>query len=113
MTNNDSLRSLRYTFNLEDSEVIEIFLKAECIVTRTQVSAWLKKDSDPNFESMDGSKLASFLNGLIIKNRGKKEGPTPNPEKWMNNNLILKKIKIALDLKSDDINALLKSAGVF
>lgn len=111
MTNNDSLRSLRYTFDLDDLEVIKIFSLVDHLVTRTQISDWLKKDDDPNFESLKGSELASFLNGFIVRNRGKKEDSIPAPEKWMSNNLILKKVKIALDLKSGDIKNILNSAG--
>lgn len=111
MTNNDSLRSLRYTFNLNDSTMIKIFSFANLEVTREQVSQWLKKDEDPNFVSLKGVELASFLNGFIIKNRGKKDDKIPEPETWMTNNLILKKLKIALNFKSDDVKEILASAG--
>ena len=47
--------------------------------------------------------LASFLNGFIIEKRGKREGEQPVPEKRLNNNLILRKIKIALNLKDTDM----------
>jgi uncharacterized protein YehS (DUF1456 family) len=47
--------------------------------------------------------LAIFLNGLIIEKRGKREGPQPEPEDPLTNNMILRKLKIALDLKTDDI----------
>lgn len=111
MTNNDSFRSLRFTFDLDDAEMIKIFGMGDLEVNRTQVSSWLKRDEDPNFEPIKGSEFASFLNGFIIKNRGKKEGSTPPPEKWMTNNLVFKKIKIALELKSDDVKDILKSAN--
>ncbi len=107
MTNNDSLRSIRYTFNLSDSKMIKIFSLANATVTREQVSCWLKRDDDPDYKSLKGSEFASFLNGFIIKKRGKRDGAVPEPEKWMTNNLILKKLKIALELKSDDVKEIL------
>jgi len=107
MTNNDSLRSLRYTFNLNDSKMIKIFSLVEVKVTREQVSQWLKREEDSDYVSMKGSEFSNFLNGFIIKNRGKREGPLPEAEKWMSNNLVLKKLRIALELKSDDIKELL------
>jgi len=107
MTNNDSLRSLRYTFNLNDSKMIKIFSLVGVKVTREQVSQWLKREDDSDYVSMKGSEFSNFLNGFIIKNRGKREGPPPEAEKWMSNNLVLKKLRIALELKSDDIKALL------
>jgi len=108
MTNNDSFRSLRYTFNLNDKKMIKIFSLGNLDVTREQVSQWLKRDDDPDYKSLKGSEFASFLNGLIIKNRGKRDdAPPPEPESWMTNNLILKKLKIALELRSDDIKDLM------
>ena len=47
--------------------------------------------------------LACFLNGLINEMRGKKEGNQPEPENRLNNNIIFKKLKIALNLKAEDI----------
>jgi uncharacterized protein YehS (DUF1456 family) len=111
MNNNDSFRSLRYTFNLNDKKMIKLFSLAGLEVTREQVSQWLKREEDPDYKSLKGSEFASFLNGLIIKNRGKREGPPPKPEDWMTNNLILKKLKIALELKSDDIKELLEMSN--
>ena len=35
--------------------------------------------------------------------RGKKEGTQPEPEDKLNNNIIFKKLKIALNLKAEDI----------
>ena len=54
--------------------------------------------------------MATFLNGLIIKNRGKKEGAEPEAEHFLNNNMIFRKLKIALDFKDDDILAVMDLA---
>jgi len=103
MTNNDVLRRIRYTFDFDDSKMISIFGMAESTVTREQVSNWLKKDDDENFQECSDEELATFLNGLINDKRGKKEGDQPIPEKRMTNNDIFKKLKIALNLKNDDV----------
>ena len=52
--------------------------------------------------------LARFLNGLIIKNRGSKDDGIPEPETFLNNNSVLRKLKIALSLQADDLIAILK-----
>ncbi|MCK4744088.1 MAG: DUF1456 family protein [Sulfuriflexus sp.] len=103
MTNNDVLRRLRYAFDFEDSKMIAIFGLADHKVTRAQVSDWLKKDDDPDMQEMEDIELATFLNGFINDRRGKKDGPQMEPEKRINNNIILRKLKIALDLKAEDI----------
>jgi len=103
MSNNDILRQIRYTFDFSDAEMIALFGLARQQVTRAQVSDWLKKEEDPAFQEMDDEHLAIFLNGLINGKRGKKEGPQPVPEEQLNNNIIFRKLKIALNLKDEDI----------
>jgi len=108
MDNNDILRRTRYAFDLNDFKMIEIFSLGGIKVTREKISQWLKKDLDPEYIALSGFQLAAFLNGLIIEKRGKKDGPQPIPEKQINNNIILRKFKIALNLKDEDILELLK-----
>ena len=107
MTNNDVLRRMRYIFDLNDTTMISIFAHTETEVTREQISAWLKKDDDTDFVSCRDVNLAAFLNGFIIAKRGKKDGPAAPIEKKLNNNIVLKKIKIALALESDAIMQML------
>ncbi len=103
MDNNDILRSLRYTFNIGDSKMIEIFALADHTITRAEVTDWLKKEDDPAFKPIYDKELAIFLNGLINDKRGKKEGEQPNPEKTLDNNIVFRKLKIALNFKDEDI----------
>ncbi len=103
MTKNDTLKSLRYTFDFSDEKMISLFALGGSTVTRQEVSQWLKRDDDPNYEVMKGVELATFLNGLIIDRRGKKDGPQPLPEKKLTNNIILRKLKIAFELKTEDL----------
>ena len=103
MTNNDILRRIRYTFDFNDSKMIAIFGLADHQVTREQISDWLKKDDDPAFQKCSDTQLAIFLNGLINDKRGKKEGAQPEPEKQLTNNAIFMKLKIALNMKAEDV----------
>ena len=83
--------------------MITIFAQADVAVSRSQVSAWLKKDDDPQQQKCDDRILASYLNGLINEKRGKQDGTQPAPEDKLDNNIIFKKLKIALNLKAEDI----------
>ena len=83
--------------------MITVFAQADLSVTGSQVSNWLKKDDDPEQQQCDDRVLACYLNGLSNERRGKKEGPQPEPEDKLNNNIIFKKLKIALNLKAEDI----------
>ena len=108
MTNNDILRRLRYTFDLNDTQVIEVFALAGLEVNRAQISEWLKKDDDPDYKPIYDPQLAVFLTVFIIHKRGKKEGEDPKSEKKLNNNIVFRKLKIALSLKDEDITEILE-----
>ena len=110
MTNNDILRRIRYTFAFNDSKIITLFGLGGQQVTRGQINDWLKKDDDPAFQTCNDKQMATFLNGLINDKRGKKEGPQPQPEKRLTNNIILLKLKIALNLKAEDILKIMELA---
>lgn len=112
MTTNDVLRRIRFIGNYSDQDMVALFKHTEVSVTTTQIQSWLKKEEDDDFVVLADSELASFLNGLIIEKRGKREGPLPVPEQLLTNNLILQKLKIAYGLNSDAILAMLKSVNM-
>ena len=103
MTNNDILRRIRYTFDFNDKKMIAIFAQADSHVSREDISAWMKKDDDEGYKSCNDLTFATFLNGFINEKRGKKDGPQIKPENKLNNNIIFRKLKIALNLQAEDI----------
>jgi len=103
MTNNDILRRVRYVFDFDDSKMIEIFGLAHYTTTRAEVSDMLKKDDDPDYKKCTDHALACFLNGLIIEKRGPGDGPQRAGEDRLSNNQIFMKLKIALNLKAEDV----------
>ena len=90
MKSNDCLRRIRYILDLNDKKMIGMFAEAGVEVTRTQTSAWLKKDDDPDYEECSDVMFATFLNGLINQKRGKKDGPQMPPEQSLNNNAVFR-----------------------
>lgn len=112
MTHNDVMRRVRFIGNYSDQNVVALFKHTEVEVTAAEVQAWLKREDDPELIELSSIQLASFLNGLIIEKRGKREGPPPVPESRLTNNLILKKLKIAYNLTSEDMLALFASVDV-
>lgn len=103
MTNNDIFRRIRFIFDFSDEMVLELFEIAGRQATLAEISDWLKKDDDPGFSAMRDGSLAVFLNGLIIKKRGKRDDTEMVHEDRLTNNLILKKLKTALSLRSEDM----------
>lgn len=107
MNNNDILKRLRYTLDFNDTQMVELFETAPTPITRVEVSDWLKKEEDEDFKELSDLMLDIFLNGLIELKRGKKEGVVMVANEKLSNNDILKKVKIALNLKSTDIIAIM------
>ena len=112
MDNNDVMRRIRYTFDFDDSKMISIFAQADHEVTREQISDWLKKDEDPALKKCSDIQMAIFLNGLINDKRGKKDGPQPKPEKRLTNNIVFRKLRIALNLQAEDVLDIMMLGGL-
>ena len=111
MINNDVLKRIRYILALNEAKLLEVFTAAESPVTAEQLNSWLEKDGAIDYKKLEDDELSTFLNGLINYKRGKKEGAQPIPEKKMNNNTIFRKLKIALDMKNEEVMEILTSAG--
>ncbi|MGE8203035.1 DUF1456 family protein [Heyndrickxia sp. NPDC080065] len=126
MDNNDILIRLRYALELKNKEMAEIFKHGGVEVSVPEVVKILTKTyNEDDYENEDQIKcthsmLDSFLNGLIIYKRGKQEpkpgqpNPPESPLKTSGNvnNLLLKKVKIALALTTDDILDIFDNAGL-
>lgn len=81
----------------------EIFSLADLNVTDVQITGWLKKEDDESFVELSDTELAIFLNGFINFKRGKREGEQPKPEDKLSNNIVFQKLRIALNMKAEDI----------
>ncbi|PWH86256.1 YehS family protein [Brumimicrobium oceani] len=112
MTNNDILRQIRYAFDYSDDEMMALFASAGMEATRAQVCDWLKKEEEESYVKMIDKEMATFLNGFINEKRGKKEGLPMRPEDNLNNNIIFRKLKIALNLNDIDILDILDLANM-
>ena len=130
MDNNDILIRVRYALDIKNKDMIEIFKLGGIEVTKEDVLKILTKSK----EDIDGVEveenddqikcnnkmLESFLNGLITFKRGKQEakpGQPTSPElteqKSDNvNNMLLKKLKVALQLTTEDMLNILDDGGI-
>ncbi|WP_321388192.1 DUF1456 family protein [uncultured Enterococcus sp.] len=131
MNNNDILLRLRYALDLKDTEIIEAFQLGGLTVSKEEERAMLTKDPSRQQEANDpfeknvymkminNQVLDTFLNGFITLKRGEpKNKPAEEPQKKSTeirhiNNILLKKVKIALALTSEDMLDILAEAGVY
>jgi uncharacterized protein YehS (DUF1456 family) len=115
MTNNDLLRRLRYALNLNGATMVEIFALAGHEIGPADALKLLKKEDEYGFVACDNTTMNSFLDGLITYKRGRQEQQTATvtPAGYaFTNNLILRKLRIALELNDDAMIAILKKAEV-
>lgn len=114
MTNNDILRRIRYALDLPDQQAIELFRLAGIELGQAQLLSLLAKEEEPHFHSCSDGQLLGFLDALILQRRGPRQdgdtAPRPTASEQMNN-LIFKKLRVALELKEEDILGMLALAG--
>lgn len=110
MLNNDVLRSLRYTLDISDAQMVEIIQLSGKQITVAELSPLLKKDDEDSFSACDDELMAHFLDGLVCFKRGKDDSRPAQPfELPITNNMVLKKLRVAFELKEDDMHAIMNS----
>jgi uncharacterized protein YehS (DUF1456 family) len=133
MENHDILKRLRYALDIKDIDMVEIFKLGGVTITKEKIQEMLLSSNSNSKmapvakeSSSDAEKLCSnhmfesFLNGFITHKRGKKEEKPGESDKQAYmitsdkdvNNVVLKKLKIALSLTSDDMLAIFKEGGL-
>jgi uncharacterized protein YehS (DUF1456 family) len=116
MTNNDKLRRIRYALDISDREVVNLFAMAGYDLTPIELQALFKKEEDPGFDECPDDIAFLFLQGLIASRRGKRDDAPaksePAAKRVLSNNDILKSLRIALQLKDEDIIEIMRLAKV-
>ncbi|MTD30603.1 DUF1456 family protein [Planomicrobium sp. YIM 101495] len=124
MDNNDRLIRLRYALDLKDRDMLAIFKLGGMEMSRDEVQGVMTKSPESDEEvaddagkhiTADTSVYEAFLNGLVSYKRGKRD-PLPGqpefPEPTFEhpNNLLLKKVKIAMAMTGEDMLETFKAA---
>lgn len=112
MLSNDVLRSLRYILKTDDTSVAAIIAFGGGTITPGEVAAFMKEEGEPGYMVCSHRLMACFLDGLIVHRRGRQEGAAPAPlEKIVTNNVVLKKLRVAFELKDVDVIAMMADGG--
>lgn len=112
MITNDILRRVRYALQLNDTKMLTIFSSVDNPIDEKYLHSIMAKEGEENYVFCRDSLLSLFLDGLIYEKRGRKEWamPTPLPAKEiLSNNAILRKLRIALNFKEEDMLSALNS----
>lgn len=101
------LRSLRYILEVNNDKIVSICKLAGLDVPSADMLAFMKKEEEPGYVLCADNIMAHFLDGLIYFKRGKDESRLPlRVEFPVNNNLIIKKLRIAFELREEDFHAI-------
>ena len=112
MNHNDVLRSVRYMIKANDAQMVKIFALSGLTLSTAQVVGYLKKEEEEGFVQCPDKVMAHFLDGLVTHRRGRDESRPAQPlELPVTNNTVLKKLRVAFELKEDDLHAVLKSVN--
>ena len=112
MIHNDVLRSVRYMLKLNDAKLAEIASLNGHAVSAAAMTSYVKKEEEPGFARCPDVVMAHFLDGLVIHRRGRDDSRPPQPvETPVSNNTILKKLRVAFELKEDDLHTILKAVN--
>ncbi|MGX7051097.1 YehS family protein [Leuconostoc palmae] len=122
MNNNDIIIRLRYALNIKNDDMIKVFSLGGITLNEQDLHSILtkQKDDEKRDSKVSMIMLESFMNGLIISQRGQKIGadlkpiaPTFDMKKEEDiNNVVMKKIKIAMSYTSDDYLEFMRKAGI-
>lgn len=113
MKNNDVLRSLRYVLDMSESAVGKTIALTGHSLDKQSIISMLKKEDESGYAECADLWLSAFLDGLIIRRRGpslEHAAETKQPER-LDNNVVLRKLRIAFELKDEDIMVIMDMAG--
>ena len=110
---NEVLYRIQQALNLTEDEIIEAYKLEEYTMEASHLESLLKRRNDKGFMLCSYEELGLFLDGLVTLKRG------PSPKKAnddevieLTNNLILKKLRIALELKEAETEIIFGLADV-
>lgn len=114
MDTNDYIRRIRYALQLDDAEALRLIILGGTSATINDVEAWRGKEGDPVFEICPDSAVLAMLDGLVLDRRGPPPAAVASQERRpepLSNNLILKQLRIALSLRTDDVYEAMQAGG--
>ena len=111
MLNNDVLRSLRFMLDINDAKVAEIAALSGLELSESDINNFLKRDDEEGFTPCSDEVFAHILDGLVVFRRGRDDSrPAPAIELPMTNNIVLKKLRVAFELKETDLHDIMQAA---
>lgn len=98
--------------NINDKKIVEIFKLAGHELHQQDIQNFMRPDTDANYIKCPDQVMAYFLDGLIYLQRGRDQSKPPLPYEFpITNNTILKKLRVAFELKEEDLHLVFEKAN--
>lgn len=113
ISTNEILFGIKKSLNLSTDEIIKTYTLEEYKMETSHLESLLKRRLDDGFMLCSYEELGTFLDGLVTLKRG--PSPKKNSEAAaveLTNNRILKKLRIALELKESETEIIFGLADV-
>ena len=126
MDTNDLNRRIRYALSLDDADTQNLLKLGQYpAVELEQIAGWRAKESDPGYEVCPEDSVIALLDGLILDRRGPRSEPNKPLEveiadsvaesggtsNQLDNNMVLKQLRIALSLRTEEVHSLISAGG--
>jgi len=111
MDNNEILNHLVNGLTLPEDSLAEIFALGGEEVSMADALARTQRIDTTGALPCTAEQLGGFLDGLIVHKRGPTQNSASQEAQPLTNNVILKKLRIALMLKEDDVLRILDAGG--
>ena len=112
MTNNEILKSVRYTLEIKNKELVQMIKEGGVELSLPDLLDILRNEEEDGFAECPIETIHAFLDGLILSRRGPSDRPAiKQPTDRINNTIVLRKLRIAFEMKDTDMIDVLKSVG--
>jgi len=120
--NNDLMRRVRYALQLDDEEAARLVTRGGLSATESDAAAWRAREEEPAHAPCPDAALIALLEAFVLERRGPPPEPTPPRAERssatsspitarLTNNHVLKQLRIALELRASDVQALVGAGG--
>jgi len=101
---NDILFKIKTALSLKNSDIVKLYSLVNYNITEERIDNILKRRQDQGYEEATYEELGLFLDGLVVLKRGENPKKSESDEVVeLTNNLILKKLRVAMNLKESEL----------
>ena len=118
MDDNETVRRLRWALALDDREAARLMALGGFEAAPGRAAAWRLREVDDGFEPCPDAAVAALLDGLVRERRGPAPEVRPTgatgaaaADGRVDNNAVLKALRIALGLRGEDIAEIVRAGS--